>query len=163
MTSLTYEGRRRATQETYAAALRSGQWRAIKSRLLHRCNDLLPTDRLLTHLKGQTARHAGVEMIPIERIVGSAGRSQDFDLAFAPSKRATEERWLRVAEAVQAGVHLPPIRVLQVGDAYFIEDGNHRASTSSMAGREFILADVYELPAAELEPKESCSRLGYKI
>ena len=156
-------GQRASTATTYEEALRKGRWRAIKSQVLRRCNDLLPSRRLLDQLREQTPLHVGVEMIPIERIVGSAGRGQDFDLAFSPRSQATRERWIRVAEAVQTGIHLPPIRVLRAGDAYFVEDGNHRVSVASMAGDEFILADVYELSAAELEPNESCSRLGYSI
>jgi hypothetical protein len=147
-------GQRASTATTYEEALRKGRWRAIKSQVLRRCKD---------QLREQTPLHVGVEMIPIERIVGSAGRGQDFDLAFSPRSQATRERWIRVAEAVQTGIHLPPIRVLRAGDAYFVEDGNHRVSVASMAGDEFILADVYELSAAELEPNESCSRLGYSI
>lgn len=151
------------TATSYEEALRKGRWRAIKSQVLRRCNDLLPSRRLLASLENQTPRHAGVEMIPIDRIVGSAGRDHEFDLAFAPRGQSTRERWQRVADAVQTGIHLPPIRVLRVGDAYFVEDGNHRVSVASMAGNEFILADVYELSAAGLEPNESCTRLGYRI
>jgi hypothetical protein len=102
-------------------------------------------------------------MIPIERIVGSAGRHLDFDLTFAPRKGATRDRWQRVAEAIQAGVHLPPIRVLKIGEVYLVEDGNHRVSVSSIYGREAILADVYTLPVGNLEADPSCTRLGYKV
>lgn len=150
-------------EHSYEAALRQGQWRSLKSRALHRCNDLLPTRRLLDQLEDTTPVPIGVQMIPIERIVGSAGRSQDFDLAFAPRNRASEERWRRVARAVEAGIHLPPIRVLKVGQAYLVEDGNHRVSVNATAGREAILADVYELPLDGLEEDASCTRLGYKV
>ena len=159
----TQQHRQASATATYEEALRKGRWRAIKSQVLRRCNDLLPSRRLLANLEDQTPRHAGVEMIPIERIVGSAGRDQEFDLAFAPRGQSTRERWQRVADAVQAGAHLPPIRVLRVGEAYFVEDGNHRASVASMAGNEFILADVYELSVQGLEASESCSRLGYRL
>lgn len=153
----------RQAEQSYEEALRNGRWRTIKSRAFHRCNDLLSTGRVLDRLEDQTYQPLGVQMIPIDRIVGSAGRSQDFDLAFAPRNRATDRRWQRVAEAIQAGVHMPPIRVLKVGEAYFVEDGNHRVSVSAMAGREAILAEVYELPVDGLAPDPSCSRLGYKV
>ena len=152
-----------STKATYEEVLRKGRWRAIKSQVLRRCNDLLPTARLLARLENQIPRHAGVEMIPVERIVGSAGRDHEFDLAFAPRGQSTRERWQHVADAIQGGLHLPPIRVLRFGDAYFVEDGNHRVSVASIAGNEFILADVFELSTAGLEPEESCSRLGYRI
>jgi hypothetical protein len=163
MADLTYDVQQKATNDAYEAALRKGRWRSVKSWALRRCNDLLPTRRLLSRLENQTPQHVGVAMIPIDRVVGSAGRSLDFDLSFAPRNQATRERWQRVAKAIQDGIHLAPIRVLKVGDAYFVEDGNHRVSVSSMAGRDAILADVYELPTDELEPDQSCSRLGYKV
>jgi len=147
----------------YEDALSSGRWRSLKSTVFRRCNDLLPTRRVLDRLENETPRALGVQMIPIERIVGSAGRSLDFDLAFAPRNRASEDRWQRVAQAIEAGIHLPPIRVLKVGQAYLVEDGNHRVSVSATAGRESILADVYELPVDELVEDASCSRLGYKV
>jgi hypothetical protein len=147
----------------YEDALRSGQWRSLKSTVFRRCNDLLPTRRVLDRLENKTPQALGVHMIPIERIVGSAGRSLDFDLAFAPRNRISEERWRSVAQAVEAGIHLPPIRVLKVGQAYLVEDGNHRVSVSATAGRESILADVYELPLDGLIEDASCSRLGYKV
>lgn len=150
-------------EQSYEDALRDGRWRSLKSRALRRCNDLLPTGRLLAQLEDQTPRSLGVQMIPIDRIVGSAGRSLDFDLAFAPRNRVSSDRWQRVAQAIQAGVHLPPIRVLKAGDAYFIEDGNHRVSVSAMAGLEAVLADVYELAIEDLEANASCTRLGYKV
>ena len=147
----------------YEDALRSGRWRFLKSTVFRRCNDLLPTRRVLDRLESETPRALGVEMIPIERIVGSAGRSQDFDLHFAPRNQASEDRWRRVAQAVESGIHLPPIRVLKIGQAYLIEDGNHRVSVSVTAGRESILADVYELPVDGLKADAACSRLGYKV
>ena len=76
---------------------------------------------------------------------------------------ASVSSWARVMAAVTDPSGVPPIEVYQIGQAYFVRDGNHRVSVASMAGDEFILADVYELSAAELEPNESCSRLGYSI
>ncbi len=151
------------TEQSYEAALRRGRWRSLKTTIFRGCNDLLPTRRVLARLENETPTPLGLQMIPLERIVGSAGRSQDFDLAFAPRNRASEERWRRVAQAVEAGIHLPPIRVLKVGQAYLVEDGNHRVSVNVTAGRETILADVYELPLDGLEEDASCTRLGYKV
>jgi len=152
-----------SAEQKYEEALRTGRWRSIKSRAFRRCNDLLPTGQVLDQIETSITRPLVLQMIPIEQIVGSSGRGNDFDLAFAPRNSATRDRWQRVAQAIQSGVHLPPIRVLKVGDAYFVEDGNHRVSVSAVAGQESILADVYELSTEELEPNASCSRLGYKV
>lgn len=43
------------------------------------------------------------------------------------------------------GASLPPIEVYQVGDVYFVLDGNHRVSIARQEGVEFIDAHVIEM------------------
>lgn len=42
-------------------------------------------------------------------------------------------------------VDLPPLSLYKVGDAYFVEDGNNRASVARYQGAEMIDAEVVEL------------------
>ena len=45
-------------------------------------------------------RHsAGLRAVPIERIRGSEGRSEDFDRSFYPIQNHSRERWMNVARA----------------------------------------------------------------
>jgi hypothetical protein len=85
----------------------------------------------------------GVIEIPIEAIAGTTepNRAGQFDQHFRP-KPLTRSRWQRVWLAVQQGVTLPPVSVMQIGDAYAIRDGHHRVSVARARGARTITALV---------------------
>jgi hypothetical protein len=85
----------------------------------------------------------GVTEIPLEAIAGTTepNRAAQFDQHFRP-KPLTRGRWQRVWLAVQQGVTLPPISVVQIGDAYAIRDGHHRVSVAKARGALTITARV---------------------
>lgn len=144
------------------------RWLALRGRLGEQCNDLVPTRRVLDQVElGSTgdlssARDLGRQTVPLKRIVGSRGRAADFDLAFRPRRDGLHGRWLSIARARYQNRELPPVRLLKVGRAYFVEDGNHRVSVARALGQETIDAFVFEIDASGLEEKRSCTRLGYK-
>lgn len=84
----------------------------------------------------------GVQVIPIDRIVGSVDKVRDFDPKFRPRSGDSRRRWERIAEAARRGEPLPPIDVYQVGDMYFVRDGHHRVSVFRSLGLDLIEADV---------------------
>jgi hypothetical protein len=86
--------------------------------------------------------YTGVRTVPVRRIVGSEGRSNDFDRNFCPLQDHSRGRWLRVAQAFQQGIALPPVSLIQVGDVYFVRDGHHRISVASAMGQMEIEAEV---------------------
>ncbi len=88
----------------------------------------------------------GTRMIPIDHIVGSVGRYGDFDRHFLPLNPASEERWKRLDVALNRLVSLPPIEVFQVGEVYFVRDGNHRVSVARANDLVEIEAQVTEIP-----------------
>jgi hypothetical protein len=49
-----------------------------------------------------------------------------------------------VDRAFHRGLDLPAVRLYKVGNAYFVEDGNHRVSVARYQGVEMIEADVIE-------------------
>jgi uncharacterized ParB-like nuclease family protein len=108
--------------------------------------DLLSFEEVRTklHLSQRICR--GLQEIPLDRIRGSVGRYDDFTSAFLPRKRHMQERWERVDVAMIAG-KTPPIDVYQVGESYFVLDGNHRVSIARQHGLESIEAYVWEFPA----------------
>ena len=61
------------------------------------------------------------------------------------------------------GTGLPPVTLYKVGDAYFVEDGNHRVSVARMSGQEFVRAIVIEVDSSTLTTEPSCTRLGFKV
>jgi uncharacterized ParB-like nuclease family protein len=85
----------------------------------------------------------GLQEIPLNRIRGSVGRYDDFTSAFLPRKKHLRQRWERVDVAMMAG-KTPPIDVYQVGESYFVLDGNHRVSIARQHGLETIEAYVKE-------------------
>ena len=151
------------TNRDYEHARRRAFWRKIRSLLGRKCNDLLPAERVLKNLLNQDFRTLGLQQVPIERIVGSSGRYRDFDLAFLPLRQEHDGRWQSIARARRQGINLPPPLLYQVGDAYFVEDGNHRISVASAGGQEHIEANVIAIDASILNAEPSCTRLSYKV
>ncbi len=94
------------------------------------------------HARNQSDR--GLKEIPVEAIVGSVGRSQDFTRTFLPKNDRALERWSRVkAHVDESG--MDPISVYQVGDAYFVLDGNHRVSIARQNDVPTVPAYVTEV------------------
>jgi hypothetical protein len=62
-----------------------------------------------------------------------------------PRKKHLQKRWERVDVAMTAG-KTPPIDVYQVGESYFVLDGNHRVSIARQLGSKTIEAYVVEFP-----------------
>lgn len=96
-------------------------------------------------LKPQNEVYIGMHAVPIDKIVGSEGRYQDFDNHFLPRHGNLRERWERVDQAHLTDVVLPPIQLYEIGGLYFVRDGNHRVSVSKAQGVDFIDAEVISL------------------
>jgi hypothetical protein len=99
----------------------------------------------------------GRRVVPVERIVGSVGRYGDFDRAFLPAKASVGEKWKRIDRAFHRGQELPPVMLYKVGEAYFVEDSNHRVSVAHYQGVEWIDAEVVELRSSILEVERSAA------
>jgi len=84
----------------------------------------------------------GLQVIPLEKIVGSVDKVRDFDPKFRPMSGRSRQRWERIAEAARRGEALPPIDVYQIGEMYFVRDGHHRVSVFRALELGSIEADV---------------------
>jgi hypothetical protein len=73
------------------------------------------------------------------------GRYADFTRSFLPKECVDAHRWARVEVAATGLVGLPPIEVHQIGEVYFVLDGNHRVSVASRLGATHMEAHVTEL------------------
>lgn len=89
--------------------------------------------------------YVGMKVVPIEKIVGSEGRYNDFDNNFFPKSSHLKNRWEHVDEAAIQDINLPPIKVYEIAGLYFVRDGNHRVSVAKARGTEFIDAEVVSL------------------
>ena len=150
-------------QSDYEKALSQAFWHKVRHWLGRGCNDLLSYNEVFQYLEKQPQTHRGLQSVPLKHIVGSAGRYDDFDLAYNPRRKTTKQRWVNVAKAKYQGVQMPRVSLYKVGEAYFVEDGNHRVSVARSNGEKFIKANVIEIDASNLKPKSSCTRLGYKL
>lgn len=96
-------------------------------------------------IKSNAETYMGMQVIPIEKIVGSEGRYKDFDNRFFPKSTHLRNRWQHVDQAAIDSINLPPIKVYELSGLYFVRDGNHRVSVAKARGTEFIDAEVVTL------------------
>jgi len=106
---------------------------------------LLSFDEVKGALGAISQVYLGMREVPVSKIVGSVGRHRDFDRAFLPSKPDLGTRWRRIDEIMNRAEELPPVSLYKIGDAYFVQDGNHRVSVARQRGVEMIDAEVIEL------------------
>ena len=131
-------------RELYRSARFAGQVSRLIAWLWRRPDHLLEAPEVLP--ERVTASHfSGLQPVPIGRIVASEGRSQDFDGAFNPLQEGNGERWTKIATLKLLGYDLPPVELIQVGEAYIVRDGHHRISVAAALGQESIDAHVTEL------------------
>lgn len=127
-------------------ARRKAFWRDIAAMFSRRPNELVSFEQVKRSLKTLGESYRGVQTVPLDKIIGTATlRFHDFDRAFLPTSDRIQERWRRVDEAWYADVHLPPVQLYKVSDAYFVRDGHHRISVAREKGQEFIEAEVIEV------------------
>lgn len=131
--------------EDFKRARRTAAMQQMMARLTGKSADLLAYDDVCRYVKSSDGVKQGVREIPLDAIVGSVGRYQDFTRAFWPKNDSDEERWVRVKTAVHDMVGMPPIDVYKVGDVYFVIDGNHRVSIARQLGGDSITARVTEV------------------
>lgn len=125
------------------------RWQAslevLAARLTGKSAELLAFNEVADKLRevGRTSR--GIQQIPVEAIVGSVGRTSDFTRTFLPRLEEDQNRWVNVRTAASHVADLPPIEVYQIGNAYFVADGNHRVSIARRQGISYIDAYVTEV------------------
>jgi len=134
--------------DEFKKARRKGIWRTVVSWITKQCNNLFSLDQAVMKGNMQGQHYAGLQTISLDQIVGSTGRSREFDRAFFPRQTHTMDRWLRLAKANYRSEALPPVDLVKVGDHYFVSDGNHRVSVARALGQAHIEASVVEVDTA---------------
>jgi len=109
--------------------------------------DLLSYEEIRRKLHIWEVGERGLKDIPIANIVGSVGRYRDFTRTFLPRRASSRHRWVRIMTLAEGLFGWPPIEVFQVGDVYFVKDGNHRVSVAKAMGMKTIEAYVTECQA----------------
>jgi hypothetical protein len=128
-------------------ARRKASWRSIINRLTGRRTELLRFEEVRRQLRAEGRHDAGSRPVLLNAIVGSVGRYRDFDTAFLPLQTQTKRRWLSIDRAHYDDLILPPVELYQLGETYFVKDGNHRVSVARERGQVYVDAVVIELHA----------------
>jgi hypothetical protein len=110
--------------------------------------ELLSFEEVRTRLRLREEDYRGMQDVPLDKIVGSVGRYNEFTRDFLPKRNSSQERWSRVYAQATGMTGLPPIELYKVGDVYFVRDGNHRVSVARQMGNTTIQAHVTEMPTS---------------
>ena len=120
---------------------------------------LLPLDEVRRRLQIVGQAYAGLRPVPVERIVGSVDRSEDFGPDFRPRRSLSRARLASLRAAFADG-DLPPIELYEAGGSFFVSDGHHRVALARERGVEFLDAHVTRLETNyELPPDADLGRL----
>lgn len=147
---------RRDSLRNFDSARRKAFVQRILGLITNQSFDLLPFEQVRKELHLLDSHFTGLQEVPLDQIVGSVGRYQDFTRTFLPRSDGLRERWATVEDRVKDG-GLPPVELYKVGDAYFVRDGNHRVSIARAQGVPDIEAFVWEYPS--LVPLSSSDNL----
>ncbi len=125
----------------YEQARSSAAFCRLKNALRRKAGRLFDLNRLPSS-RISSRHYGGVRAVLIEQIHGTLGRSEDFDDQFHPLDDRSRDRWVAIAMLRFQGQPLDAIKVIQVGDWYFVEDGHHRVSVAHALGQAAIDAEV---------------------
>lgn len=142
---------RRDAEHAFERALRRGtRDTSILSRIRGRDNRVLRLNDVLAAVPVRGERYVGIEDVPVERIVGTEDRGDDYSRDFHPRKRALAARWIPIYQLLANSDFDEPITAIDVGGLYFVRDGNHRVSVARHLERVFINASVtrYDVPVS---------------
>ncbi len=108
-------------------------------------NHILPFEEVVSALGRVGERRLGLQVIPLDSIVGTVDRAQEFDRSFRPTSQRVRHRWQRINLAQRKGEAMPPIDVYRIGELHFVKDGHHRVSVARAFGHHDIEAYVTEV------------------
>ncbi len=160
--------RQRSVVKDFQEARLQASLQDILARLTGQNNRLLSFEEVTSRLHLAGRMESGLQEIPLAAIIGSVGRYTDFTRSFLPRRDSDLARWANVRAAYASGdpVQLPPIEVYQVGEVYFILDGNHRVSVARRQGLTHIEAHIIRVPTTvpltpELRPDDLILKAEY--
>lgn len=115
------------------------------------------------HASSATRRIRGLQIVPVERIVGTTRHPSQVTNEFLPLPELRGQNWRARSRRIHAAVDrlavLPPVDLIKVGDDYFVTDGHNRVAAARQAGMVGIDADVTELiiPGITADPAPESS------
>jgi len=134
------QSQRNPAAELFNEARIAGQRRAFWAGLTRRSTALRTLDQ--AHATAQAGHYGGRQQVRLDAVRGTEGRAGDFDDQFHPLSDKTRQRWQSVANALEEGLALPPVQLVQVGNDYYVRDGHHRVSVARALGLDTVEAEV---------------------
>ena len=129
----------------FQEARRKADLQEVLAWLTGKSNELLSYEDVRQKLRAIEGPGRQLKDIPLDAIVGSVGRYTDFTRDFLPRSNLNKDRWAGVMSETVGMQGLPPIDVYQIGEAYFVLDGNHRVSVARQLNASHIQANVIEV------------------
>src|SRR4051812_25326346 len=111
-------------------------------------NLVLPFEEVVQARGRRGEKRLGLQVIPLDSIVGSVDRSRDFDRRFMPTTGRVRSRWERIATAMRRGEEIPPIDVYRIRERPWVKAGHPRVSVARPLGFKVIAAYVPEVLTA---------------
>lgn len=128
--------------QDFQEARRKADLEEFFARLTGKSNELLSYEEVRQKLRAREGARIETKDIPLDAIIGSVGRYTDFTRSYLPRSDSNRFRWAAVMEEAVGLKGLPPIEVYQIGEVYFVFDGNHRVSVARQLGASHIQAHV---------------------
>ena len=134
----------------FTRARRRARLQALVARVRreHTSNRLLSFDDVRRERVANNRLYRGTKVVEVDEIVGSVGRWRDFDRSFLPARASVGHKWKRIDRAFHSAEDLPPVKLYEIGDAYFVVDGHHRVSVA-----RYHDVPTVEATVAEFHPK----------
>jgi hypothetical protein len=126
----------------FDAFRRLGRTDRLVGRLLGRENKLICLEQAIAGRTAHSTIEVGILSVALSDIVGSEGRSCDFDSDWRPLNDASQARWMSISMARESKTPLPPVALIEVDGKYYVRDGHHRISVARSLGNEYIEALV---------------------
>ena len=150
-------------RQRFEQARRRASLAQVSARLTGEDIQLLPFEAIRMQLQQQNPYYRGLVEVPLDAIVGSVGRYKTFTRKFLPLTDSLKERWVAV-DALAAGRGWPPVELYQVGNVYFVKDGNHRVSVARQLELDSIEAHVLAYPVdVTIDPKENLDQIFIQL
>lgn len=134
-----------AAAADFHRARRQADLERLLAAVTGRKTDLLSYEEVRSKLRGMEKSRETLQEVPLDAIIGSLGRYNDFTRSFLPKKDSDRHRWARIMAATRGARGLPPVELYKVGEAYFVRDGHHRVSVTREMGAKMIQAYVTEV------------------
>lgn len=128
--------------------------RGILGFTLGKTEELKSFREVQNELKAFNNSYLGIRTVPLDQIVGSVGKIEDFDKNFIPRNKIVKNRWCNIYKEMVSKGNLPPVQLYKIKDEYFAYDGNHRISVAKYLNSKSTEAEVTEFFPSTDDPKD---------